>query len=370
MVSPRLAVLSVVFALPVCVFAADPQALEALKGQAGGASAAGSAAAAVPEGKLLDAGTELKISLSECVGEQQARVEKAIRGARETVDSCLAGFNPKMAADIGRQFHKFKFYCNQEPSGAGGVTTHDVDEKHRLAAAHIRLTMRSRLIQYSLEARAFHEMIHAIDVPASNQAAKTGRDGKFILSAARHATPGFPDPVYGCQFSCYGGIGEDEGKAMTRYSRLLAESGLEIPESRKDVPCGDANSYECLYVKKYAYLCETGKPIVSAGLVEKDRAANRPLCIAEGLANACDEADDASCASKNPPKAALCGLRCEILLETAANGGRMPGKTADRLFQVGAAVAGAIDGDGAGLEGENAAFYAGAKRKGLIRDCR
>lgn len=367
---PRLAALSALLSLPVCAFAGEPRAIDDLKGQAGGAAAAGSAGAAVPEGKLLDAGSELKISLSECAGDQQARVEKAIRGAREKVDSCLAGFNPKMAAEIGRQFHKFKFYCNQEPSGAGGVTTHDVDGKNRLAAAHIRLTMRSRLIQYSMEARVFHEMIHAIDVPASNQAAKTGRDGKFIISASRHATPGFPDPVYGCQFSCYGGIGEDEAKAMTRYSRLLAESGLEIPESRKDIPCADANSYECLYVKKYARLCETGKPVASADLLETDRAANRPLCIAEGLANACDAADDASCGSQKPPKGALCGLRCEILLETAANGGRMPGKTADRLFSIGAAVAGAVDGDGAGLEGENAVFYSETKRKGLIKACR
>lgn len=365
----RLAALTAFLLLPVVAFA-DPQAVEDLKSQAGGAAVARSGEVAAPEGKPVDEGSELKVSLMECVGDQQARVEKAIRGAREKVDSCLAGLNPAMAAEIGRQYHKFKFYCAQDPSGAGGVTTHDVDGRNRLAAAHIRLTMRSRLIQYSMEARAFHEMIHAIDVPASNQAAKTGRDGKFIISASRHATPGFPDPVYGCQFACYGGIGEDEAKAMTRYSRLLAESGLEIPESEKDIPCGDANSYECLYVKKYARLCETGRPVATADIVEKDRAANRPACVAEGLANACDAADDAACASKKPPTGALCGLRCEILLETAANGGRMPGRTADRLFAIGAAVAGAIDGGGAGLEGENAAFYAAAERRGLIKACR
>ena len=355
---PR-AFLAVLVSLLAAAAPARAQSLDELK-TAGGAKPDAPPPPA-PEGTAVDA---LTFPLTGCTDAQRPGVAAAVRGARAMVDSCLQSLNPKMAADIAAHFSKFDFACGQEPSGAGGRTTHEVDGRGRLLAAHITLTMRSRLVQYTKEARLFHEMIHAVDPPAGGQA-KANRDGRYVISAARHAVAGFPDPVYGCQFACYGGIGEDEGKQMTRYVRLLKEDGLDIPESRKDFPCeGEA----CLHVKRYAYLCETGKPVVSKAILARDRKANLPTCVAEGLLNACGKADDASCASRTPPKGALCALRCETLLDAAANEGRLSGAVADKMFALGARLAEAAENEGASLSGEDAKVYAESGR--IIAACR
>ncbi len=357
-------------ALAVALPAAAQPTVDELKKQAGKDASAKTAGVAAPEGKAI----EFKLPptpIAGCTADQQSGMEKAILAAREKVDTCLSGINPKMASEIAKQYSKFKFSCYQESRGAGGDTQHETDGKGHLTAANISITMHSRLIQYSREARVFHEMIHAIDLPADNQAAKTNRDGHFIISAARHAKAGFPDPVYGCQFSCYpSDVGEDEGKVMNSYSRLLKESNMEIPDSTKNIPGEDATPYSKLYLKKYAYLCETGKPIVPKDLVDKDRAANRPTCVAEGLLNACDAADDKSCASKNPPKGQLCALRCETTLDIAANGGHLSGKQADKMFSLGKRLSDASDNGGADLSDEDKAVYADAQKKGLIKACR
>ncbi len=320
----------------------------------------------VTEPKSRDMSSDrLKVDLSDC-GDKHADVEAAIRGAYEKVGSCLSGFNPKLAAKIKAEFHKFKFVCDQETRAHGGTTTHDV-ENGKLVSAEIKLTMRSRLVQYGRQARLFHEMIHAVDLPARDQSALTGRDGKLIVSAQRHASAGFPDPVYGCQFACYPqGIGEDEGKAVKRWSQALAADGLELESNpKKQVELGeDAGPYAQLYAPTYAKLCESGKPVVSETLLEADRAANRPTCIAEKLANACSEP---KCPAKKGDS--LCSLGCELSDDTAGGRG-LSGKMADRLMKLGTALSAAIPKSGKGLEGEEAEFYADANAAGIIKACR
>lgn len=324
----------------------------------------------IPEGKAVD---DVKAPLTGCDAKQQTEVAAAIAAARAKVDSCLAGFNPKMAAEIAKQFPKFKFQCEQTPRSEGAVTDHETDAHGRLTSATIKLTMHSRMVQYSREARLFHEMIHAIDPPSRDRAAASGRDGRYIISASRHATAGFPDPVYGCQFSCYpDGIGEDEGKEITRYNRLLSSSagGLKLPEGKKPVDCPAGAQYCALYAPNYAGLCETGKPVFPSDLVAKDRVANRPTCLIEALVNSCPAADGVACASAKPPSGPLCALTCETVLAQEANGGRMPRKTADRLYAIGGKLSAAIDDGGAGLEGDDKALYAAAQRKGFLAACR
>lgn len=341
-------------------------AVDALKAQ-GPKDAKGNTitvAVAAPEGKAVESKA---LSITDCTPEQLPGMETAIRAARAKVDSCLSGINPKMASEISRLFDKFRFSCYQEPRGAGGDTRHDLNAKGNVSGADISITMRSRMIQYSKESRVFHEMIHAIDPPATNQSAKTNRDGHFIISAARHAKAGFPDAVYGCQFSCYPNeIGEDEAKVIRNYN----DSTANIPESTKDIPVDNASPYAKLHVKQYAYLCETGKPIAPKDLIDKDRAANMPTCVAEGLLNSCDAADDASCKSPRPPRGALCGLRCETLIDEAANGGRISRRLIDKMFALGRRLADATANGGADLSEEDRVVYADAQKKGLIRACR
>jgi hypothetical protein len=351
-----LAALCLILAAPL---AAD-DSLSKLKSDAG-KDATAAAAASVP------AAHGTVIAYPGCDEKQQARVQAAIDSALKMVDSCLSGYNKgKMAAAIKKNFNKFYFSCAPETRSSGGVTTHDADGQ-TLKAAHISLTMHTRLIQYSLPARVFHEMIHAIDLPAGNQSAKENRDGHYILSASRHASPGFPDPVYGCQFACYGGVGEDERKAMTRYLTLLAESNLDIPASDKNIAC---ESYEdCDIRKRYAYLCDTAKPIAPNDLIAKDRKANRPTCIAEGLQNSCDAINDEKNCPAKPSLGPLCAVRCEILQGAAANGGSYPPELASKMLGLGQRLSDAYDNNGEGLSDDDAKVYAAAKRKGLLKSC-
>lgn len=350
-----LAVLLLILAAPV----GAQDSLSKLKAQAGADATAASGSVPAAQGKV--------IAYPGCNEKQQARVQAAIDSALKMVDSCLSGYNKgKMAAAIKKNFNKFDFSCSQETRASGGETSHDTDGQ-TLKAAHISLTMNSRLIQYSMPARVFHEMIHAIDLPSTNQSAKENRDGHYILSKSLHAAPGFPDPVYGCQFACYGGVGEDERKAMTRYLSLLADSGLDIPESDKDIAC---ESYEdCGIRKRYAYLCDTAKPIAPKDLVAKDRKANRPTCIAERVADSCDAITDAKSCPAKPSQGPLCALHCEILQGAAANGGSYPPDLVRKMMGLGQRLSDAYDSNGQGLSDDDAKIYAAAKRTGLLKSC-
>lgn len=303
---------------------------------------------------------EYKPPVTGCDEKQQASMEAAIAAARKKVDDCLDGFNHRIAAEIQKNFKKFTFSCHQETRAAGGNTDHELADDGSLKSAAISITMHSRLVQYSREARVFHEMIHAIDLPSRDRAAKKDRDGRLIISAERHASAGFPDPVYGCQFSCYPeGIGEDEGKQITRYNRLLNESGegLKLPEGKKKVDDG-GNQYAQIYGPTYAGLCETGKPVAPKSLVAKDRELNRPVCIAEKILNGCDAPDEA-CASAHPPKGELCERRCAVLRDP---------KAADEVIAMGGRLASALDDGGANLDPADKKVFSAAKK--LIAACK
>lgn len=93
---------------------------------------------------------------------------------------------------------------------------------------------------YLLQTRAFHELLHAID------------DDAAMTPHSHEHRPGFPDPVYSCQYACFGGFGD------TR-DRFHNNQGSRIPASRKLKCHANDDDSDCQLRAKYAYVCETGK---------------------------------------------------------------------------------------------------------------
>lgn len=308
--------------------------------------------------------------------DQDKYLSDAIEDALQKVDGCLVNYNKgEIARKIKTHYRSFEFSCYQDERGSGGVTTHDGGK------ASISMTMHSRLVQYSMSARVFHEMIHAVDQGSTNLAAKSGRDGKYIVSQEMHNNLGYPDPVYGCQFACYGGVGDDERKAVARYNRQLVEAGgegSEIPlyDGKKfkcpaDQPdCCKKDDPYCGELLTYAGLCDLGEPYEPKGAGEKIAAAARKRgaskCIAEQMINGCAAVDDAKqCPAKS--KDPMCPIKCEILTGKDPRGG-YASNVIGKMLGMGRRFADAYP-DGEGLSEEDKPLFAAAKKKGMLKAC-
>ncbi len=339
--------------LAVLLLALAPSAradsLAALKSQAG---PSGADAAAAPTASV----SAKEIPFPGCDEKQQQRMRAAIDGAMKMVDSCLSTYNKGvMARDIKRDFPKFRFSCAQEMRASGGETVRE-PTTGPLKSADISMTMHTRMSQYSLEARVFHEMIHAVD-GNPNQ--------RYIVSPEFHKTAGFPDPVYGCQFTCYGGVYDDERKAMVRYLRQLGD-GADIPASDRKVDCD--NGQDCGTLEKYVYLCDTAKPVVTKEVKAAAHKGGAPKCIAEGLLNGCDSINDVkSCGGA--VKGQLCAVRCKILQAQADNGGQFPDYIVNDMLGLGARLEGATQNDGKDLAADEKKLFDDRGTKKLIKSC-
>lgn len=288
------------------------------------------------------AGQEAKANISDCRDGDEAKLNGAIQAAARRVDSCLEQENPAIARKIRSNFHKMKFHCGYSGGMAGGNTDANQD-----GSADVTLNFRAHGVQYSLAARTFHEMIHAVD-PLN----------KLILSPHAHAQAGYPDVVYACQLDCYpSGVSDDERKQIMRLGRALQEEGRQVPLADvKDCP----SEYDCPTISAYTAICRGGKVLSTKTVRDADKKQNAPICFAEALLNAC------SGACRGRKSGPVCAKACAF--DAASDEGK--GTMIPDFQAVGARLAAADDDGGKSLEGDDLALYKDGQRKKLFAGCR
>ena len=241
-------------------------------------------------------------------GSTTDRLGTKTQEAVQRVEAGLSGLNNDMARKILAKIKakKIRVACGVSSGLDGGQTEFEAGGKVK-----ITIYMAARQDQYSLEARIFHELIHAVDP-----------DNKYILSAAMHSRDGFPDPVYGCQFALFNGVGADEIDRVNNYER---SNGLTIPQ----LESYSCQGGDCATLRKYAYLCSSGKPLASGTTLDAASAQKAVECIMDGILNKCE-------------LKACADLRAKADAEMERNNGNLPSAlrkelkaTGGRLYQAG-----------------------------------
>ncbi|HNW43248.1 MAG TPA: hypothetical protein PKI19_02015 [Elusimicrobiales bacterium] len=234
--------------------------------------------------------------------EATARLNAKTQEAVQMVESALPALNKALARKILLKIKakKIRVLCGESSGLDGGKTEHEAG-----GAVNITMYLKAGGSQYPLADRIFHEFIHAADP-----------DGKLILSAAMHARAGFPDPVYGCQFGVFRNIGTDEIDRLGNYER---SQGLTIPELDSYACAGR----DCAQLRKYAYLCSTGKPLAGAATLDKAAEQKGAACVMDGILNNCE-------------LAACSGFRAKVDEEMERSGGSLTAELGGRLKAAGA----------------------------------
>jgi hypothetical protein len=312
--------------------------------------------------------------------DQDKEMRAAIDSAVTRLDSCLVRYHKgEMAAKIKKQLKNFKFSCAQEVRSEGGVTTFADD-----GTPEISMTMHTSMGQYGLPARVFHEMIHAVDPPVTGKDKKTTR--LYVVSDDAHNSKpaGFPDPVYGCQFACWGSmygdrIGDDERKAIARYNGTLSDAGAkEIPmmdeaafTCPEDFPdCKDADNHKHGYLRQlltYAWLCQEARPYLPKEAKNPMQRRAAPICIAQQLINGCPQIDDAKKCPAKKSQGALCSAKCEITQAMDAGTGAA-NTVIDKYKGLGKKFTDAYP-KGLATGDEDKPLYDAAKKAGLLAKC-
>lgn len=210
------------------------------------------------------------LTIDNCQPEQEAIVQAALDQALSTVDGCLININRTMARAIQTltQRGRVSIACEEVASSHGARTEHQPRGK---VSIFVNLASTSP-DQKPISARLFHELIHAVDP-----------QDRYLISPAAHNNAGFPDPVYGCQYACYGGVGAAEGDYVRTYARTNQITLAEYP----DFPCAGIPSHFCPVLRKYAQLCKTGLPPAIASPGDAQRRSQLPGCILGALVERC-----------------------------------------------------------------------------------
>ncbi|MCX5796928.1 MAG: hypothetical protein NTY77_15640 [Elusimicrobia bacterium] len=316
------------------------QAQDALCRLAGGSCDKVRAKVAAVPGALV-ATAKLPIS-PECPQAAAQQLAQASERAADAASSCLNRLNPAMSGKIQKALarNKLRLLCGDETGTEGGRI-----ERYQDGSVDLVLPLKTHAIQYPLDARIFHELIHAVDPGA-----------QYIVSAQVHARPGSPDAVYGCQFACFGGVGTDEVDRLRNYQ---SQGSVSIPELEDYSCAGKADQRECPTLRRYAYLCKLGKPMIDEEALRKVRAKDLPACLVEKLMNDC-------------PDKACVTLRGRFEASSSESGGKPPPEMLKYMLDVGGALGAALgpDQDESGLATPDAkALFKSAKARGYHKAC-